>query len=182
MTPHADPAPSASPFLRLLRRVEESRRLDDLVRAVAPIATRIVARPPVRALLHGEATGTPLHVIFTDVPFGAWFMTIFLDLFPDAGIRRATNRLVALGIVAAVPTAVTGWAEWALADQGTRRVGLLHAGANAIGTGIFVGSWAARVSGRHELGVGLARAGGGVLIAGAMAGGYLRSDRPAVTA
>lgn len=82
----------------------------------------------------------PLHVIDTDVRFRAWLMTLLLDLFSDEGTWRAANRLVGVGLVAAVPTAWTGWAEWALVDRGTRRVGVLHASANGLGTLIFIGS------------------------------------------
>jgi hypothetical protein len=176
------PAADASPFIRILRQVEQSERLDPAVRAAEPVAGRIVANSRVRRLLHGDATGIPLHVIYTDVPFGAWFMTIFLDLFHDVGSRRATTRLVGLGVVAAIPTALTGWAEWALSDRGTRRVGILHASANAAGSLIFLGSWLARVRDQHDLGVRLARVGGAVLITGGMLGGYIRSDRPDVPA
>ena len=170
-----------SPLLRLLGRLEQSTALDPVVHAVEPLAGRIVAHERLRRLLHGDATGIPLHVILTDVPFGAWFMAQFLDLFPDHGTRRAATRLVGLGVVAAVPTAFAGWAEWARADHGTRRVGLVHAAANGVATLVFVGSWAARSRGRHDLGVRLARLGGVVLIAGGMSGGYLRSDREVVT-
>ena len=131
-------------------------------------------------MLHGDATGIPLHGIFTDVPFGAWFMAQFLDLFPDDGTQRAATRLVGLGVVAAVPTALAGWAEWALSDRGTRRVGIIHATANAVGTLIFIGSWAARSRDRHDLGVRLGRLGGIVLVVGGFLGGYMGSDRTAV--
>ena len=139
-----------------------------------------MANERLRRLLHGDATGIPLHIIYTDVPLGAWWMAQFLDLFPDDGMRRAATRLVGLGVVAAVPTALTGWAEWARADRGTRRVGIVHATANAVGTLIFLGSWAARTRSRHDLGVRLGRLGGVVLLVGALCGGYMRSDRQAV--
>jgi uncharacterized membrane protein len=171
-------APSA--FLRLLGRLERSTGLDPVVRGVEPFAGRIVANERLRRVLHGEATGIPLHIISTDLPLGAWWMAQFLDLFPDDGMRRASTRLVGLGVVAAVPTALTGWAEWARADRGTRRVGIVHATANGVSTLVFVGSWAARSRRRHDLGVWLSRLGGVVLLVGAMCGGYMRSDRPAV--
>lgn len=169
-----------SAFIGVLRRLERAAALDPVVRILEPAAGRLVAHKRIRGLLHGDATGIPLHVVYTDVPFGAWFMTLFLDLFPDEGTRRAANRLVGLGIVAAVPTALTGWAEWALADRGTRRVGVVHATANGLGTIIFLGSFVARSQGRQSLGVRLARLGGAVLVVGGMLGGYMRSDRPAI--
>ena len=174
------PTRTPSAFIRLLGRLERSQTLDPVVRIVEPLAGRIVADERLRRVLHGEATGIPLHIIFTDVPLGAWWMAQFLDLFPDDGTRRAATRLVGLGVVAAVPTALTGWAEWTRADRGTRRVGILHASANTVGTLVFLGSWAARSRGRHDLGVRLSRLGGVVLLVAAMSGGYMRSDREAV--
>ncbi len=173
-----DPTPSA--FIRLLRRLERSKGLDPVVRAIEPLAGRIVANEPIRQLLHGDATGIPAHGVLTDVPFGAWFMAQYLDLFPDDGTRRAATRLVGLGVVAAVPTALAGWAEWAVADRGARRVGIVHATANGVGTLIFLGSWAARSRSHHDLGVRLGRLGGLVVIVGGMSGGYMRSDREVV--
>jgi len=169
-----------SAFIRLLRRLERSNGLDPVVRAVEPLAGRLVANERLRRLLHGDATGIPLHGIFTDVPFGAWFMAQYLDLFPDDGTRRAATRLVGLGVVAAVPTALAGWAEWARADRGARRVGIVHATANGVGTLIFLGSWAARSHSHHDLGVRLGRLGGLVVIVGGFSGGYMRSDREVV--
>lgn len=169
-----------SAFIRVLSRVERSTALDPVVRAAEPLAGRIVANESLRRVLHGEATGIPLHIIYTDLPLGAWWMAQFLDLFPEGGMRRASSRLVGLGVVAAVPTALTGWAEWVRADRGTRRVGVVHATANAVATLVFLGSWAARSRSRHDLGIWLSRLGGVVLLIGAMCGGYMRSDRPAV--
>ncbi len=166
-----------SMFLRMMRRLEDSDRLDPAVRAADPIAGRLVAKPGLRRFFHGDATGIPPHVIATDVPFGAWFMAIFLDLFPDAGTRRASTRLVALGVVAAAPTGISGWAEWARADRATRRVGVVHAAANLAATLIFLASWAARTRDRHRLGVNLARVGGALLIVGGFLGGYMGGAR-----
>jgi hypothetical protein len=88
--------------------LELSSNLDGVVRTVEPIATKIVANGRVRRLLHGDVTGIPLHVIFTDSPFGAFFGAQFLDLFHDPGTRRAARLLVGLGLVTAIPTVVTG--------------------------------------------------------------------------
>lgn len=111
------------PYLRAMARLERWHALDPAVRAVEPLAARLVADPRRRRVLHGDATGIPPHTILTDVPFGAWFMAQYLDLFDDEAARRAATRLVGLGVVGAVPTALAGWAEWALSDRGTRRSG-----------------------------------------------------------
>ena len=134
-------------FRRLMGKLERAESLDGAVRAISPLAQRLVANGRLRSVLHGDATGLPLHVILTDVPFGAWFMAQYLDLFPDEGSQRAATRLVGLGVVAAAPTALSGWAEWALADRATRRVGIVHAGANGVAVLIFLGSWHAGAAG-----------------------------------
>lgn len=82
-----------------------------------------------------------------------------------------------LGVLSAAPTAVAGWAEWALSDQATKRVGVVHAAANGVAVLIFAASWTARVRDHHELGVGLARAGGLTTIVGGFLGGHMSSSR-----
>ena len=49
------PGPSA--FIRTLRRVEESDRLDPAVGAVAPVAERLVASSRLRRLFQGDVSG-----------------------------------------------------------------------------------------------------------------------------
>ncbi|WP_346960677.1 DUF2231 domain-containing protein [uncultured Arthrobacter sp.] len=166
-------------FLQLMKRLEDAEVLDPAVRTAEPLAARLIADPRLRRFFHGDATGIPPHTILTDVPFGAWFMAMFLDLFPDEGSRRAARRLVGLGVLAAAPTGLSGWAEWARADPATRRVGVVHAVANFTATLIFLASWRARRKDRHRLGIGLARAGAILLVVGGFLGGYMRSvQRP----
>ena len=84
-----------------------------------------------------------------------------------------------LGVLSAAPTALAGWSEWALADRATRRVGVVHAAANAVAVLVFVGSWTARVRGNQRLGVRLARVGGVVLLIVGFTGGHIGSHRRA---
>ena len=63
-------------------------------------------------------------------------------------------------------------------DHGTKRVGIVHAAVNAAAILVYLASWAARESGRHELGIGLTRAGAVLLLASGFLGGHLRSGRP----
>jgi uncharacterized membrane protein len=165
-------------YLRMLGRLERSDRLDPVVRMVEPLAARLVAGDRRRHLLHGEAIGIPPHVILTDAPFGAWFMAQYLDVVGGPGSRQAATRLVGAGLAVWVPTALAGWAEWALADRGTRRVGLVHAVSNAVAALVFLASWRARRRGSYDSGVVLARVGGLLLIVGGFLGGYMRSERP----
>jgi hypothetical protein len=104
-------------------------------------------------------------------------MAQFLDLFSDPGSTRAARRLVGFGVLTAVPTAVTGWAEWALADRNIRRVGIMHAAVQGGAVLIFLGSWVARVHDRRALGVHLARMGGIGLAVGGFLGGHMAGGR-----
>jgi hypothetical protein len=169
-------------YVRLLSSLENTTVLDAVIRAVEPVAGRLVAREPVRRILHGDSTGVPLHLLVRDLPYGAWFMAQFLDLFSDPGSTRAARRLVGLGVLTAVPTAITGWAEWALADRNVRRVGIVHAAVQGGVMLIFLGSWAARANGRDNLGVHLARLGGLGLAVGGFLGGHMARGRRAGTA
>ncbi len=177
--PGASGRPADPLNVRLVSRVERAAALDGVVRAAEPMARRLVAHEPVRRVLHGDSTGVPLHLIVRDLPYGAWVMAEFLDLFPDAGSARAARRLVGLGVLTAVPTAVTGWAEWALTDRDTRRVGIVHAAVQFGATLVFMGSWAARVQDRRRLAVGLARLGGLSLVVGGFLGGHMARDHRA---
>lgn len=165
----------ARTYASLLGRLENAEGLDPFVAFAEPLAGRLVATPALKRFLHGDATGIPVHPILTDVPFGAWFMALYLDLYRDEASRLASRRLIALGIASAVPTALSGWAEWALTDRRLRRVGIIHAALNAGGVLVFSASLAARRTGRNALGVHLARLGGAVLVAGGFLGGHLGS-------
>jgi hypothetical protein len=164
-------------YERLLQRLADTAAWDGLIAAAVPAARRLVSQERVRSVLHGDATGVPVHAIMTDAPFGAWFGAQYLDLFADPGSRRAARRLIGLGLLCWTPTALAGLAEWAQADRATRRVGVVHAGLNGLAALVFTGSWVARVTDRQRLGVDLARAGGVVLIAGGFLGGYMGGGR-----
>lgn len=170
---------NASRYTRLLAALEAAKPLDAVVTSVEPLASRLMARRRVREFIRGDATGIPVHNILTDAPFGAWWMAIFLDLFNDDGSRQAAKRLVALGVVSTVPTALSGWAQWTTKARPIKRVGVVHAAANAAATTVYVASWAARERGRHELGIGLARAGAVLLLVSGFLGGHMSSGRRA---
>jgi len=178
--PTSGDQPAVEPLnVRLLSRLERTAVLDGVIGAAEPVAHRLVTHEPARRILHGDSTGVPLHLIVRDLPYGAWTMTQFLDLFSDAGSRRAARRLVGLGVITAVPTAITGWAEWALADRATRRVGIVHAAVQGGAALVFLGSWAARIRDHPTLGVRLARLGGLGLVVGGFLGGHMARGRRA---
>jgi nitrite reductase/ring-hydroxylating ferredoxin subunit len=130
----------------------------------------------VKDALSGTWLGHALHPLLTDVVIGSWTSATLLDLLGGDDDGRASERLIAVGIAAYGPTALAGvndWADSEVADEGVRRVGLVHAASNATALSLYVASLAARRRGDRGRGVALAAAGAAVLGAGGFLGGHL---------
>jgi nitrite reductase/ring-hydroxylating ferredoxin subunit len=124
-----------------------------------------------RDALHGVWLGHPLHPMLSDVPIGTWTAAAVLDLLPGTG--HASTTLIATGLAAAGPTAVSGWADWSQLHPPQQRVGLVHAVSNAVGIGMFAASLAARLRGRTVRGKTLGFAGLTAVMGGGYLGGHL---------
>jgi uncharacterized membrane protein len=171
-------APAPSAFVRAAQDVEADTRIDGLVDRLRPLAQRLVADPRRDDLLRGAWLGHALHPLMTDVPIGCWTSAHLLDLLGGEDARPAAQRLVGIGILTAAPTALTGWAEWAvLGERKVQRVGAVHAVANVAALACYVSSWRARRKGHHRRGVAIALAGGGALGVGGFLGGHLVEAR-----
>lgn len=96
----------------------------------------------VSALLRGEWLGHPVHPALVALPIGSWTAAVTLEL--SLRDHRAARRLIGLGLVTFPPAAMTGWADWAARDERDRRVGLVHAVANAVAAGAMFRSFRLR--------------------------------------
>ncbi|MFI3892144.1 hypothetical protein E4P34_08665 [Kocuria rhizophila] len=152
-----------------MRALENARALDPVVRAADVLSSVATVNESVRELLRGKRLGHALHPLLIEVPMGTWLSALALDVLGGPDERRAARLLTGVGVLSAVPSALTGWAEYSGLQQRDRRVTVVHAGANGVATGLQAGSWLARRSGRHGM--------GRVLAVGAMSaaglGGYL---------
>jgi nitrite reductase/ring-hydroxylating ferredoxin subunit/uncharacterized membrane protein len=162
---------SAAPVEQVVERIEQAGPLDPVVKAVRRIVTAALRPQSVRDALHGVWLGHPLHPVLTDVPIGAWSAAALLDVVPRTGPASAT--LIAAGCAGAVPTAVTGWADWSQLHPPQQRVGLVHAGANVLALGLYTASLVARARGRSLTGKALSYAGLGAVSVGGYLGGHL---------
>jgi uncharacterized membrane protein len=163
-----------------LTRVERAEALTPVVDALDRAADVAVPDGPVRDAARGRWLGHPVHPMLTDLPIGFWTSAFVLDLVPTSRTRGAADGLVALGLVAAVPTALAGLAELtALDDQASRRVAAAHAIGNAVGTVLYAGSLVARRRGRRGRGVVLSWIAAGALTVGGHLGGHLAYRRGA---
>src|SRR5690349_20886357 len=94
-------------LLRLARRLEDATALDDLSGAVRGVALAVVpSHGRLREELHGRSLGHALHATLTDVLVGLWTSAAVLDLVGGARSAPAAQRLVGLGVLAVVPTAL----------------------------------------------------------------------------
>lgn len=165
------------PLVGLALALEEEERLDPVVEALRPVADALVAEPSVRDLLLGRSMGHSLHPLLTDVPIGAWISAIALDLVGGEQSRPAARRLVGLGILSTVPTALTGLADWGHTGRRDRRVGVAHASLNSVAVLLFGASWISRGRDHHGRGTVLALLGGAVVGASGFLGAHLSLAR-----
>jgi nitrite reductase/ring-hydroxylating ferredoxin subunit/uncharacterized membrane protein len=160
----------------LAERVGEATALDGPAEAVAKWVRGIVPKGPVKDALSGTPLGHALHPFLTDLPIGTWTSATLLDVVGGRAARPAAERLIAAGVLAAVPTAASGlndWADTTPADDGVRRMGAVHAVANVAALGLYAASLAARRRDRHGRGVAFGLAGIGALTVGGHLGGHL---------
>jgi len=141
------------------------------VRAVVPNGS--VAKDA----LSGTWLGHPVHPPLTDVVVGSWTSAWFLDAFGGKRVEPAADALVGVGILAAVPTAVSGLSDWAELREGTRRVGVVHALGNTTALALHVLSWRARRRGHRSRGRALSLGGMAVAACSAWLGGHLSFGR-----
>lgn len=158
---------------RLTLDLESAERLDPWIRRIEPAANALISSELSRDALLGMWLGHAVHPLLTDLPLGMWTSATVLDLLGGDGSRDAATRLVGGGILAAVPTAVTGLAEWARTGPRERRVGLVHAAANSVALACYTGSWLARRRSAHKVGVALGLTGGLFAAAGGYLGAHL---------
>lgn len=137
-------------------------------------------RPPamhrVKILLNGTWVGHPLHPLLTDIPIGAWTLTILLDLMvllfrlPQLGL--AASITAGVGVAGAVAAAAAGLADWMDVDPPEKAVGAFHATVNISATILFLISFLMRWGQHWQTGWGtFALALAGYLLAAL--GGYL---------
>jgi nitrite reductase/ring-hydroxylating ferredoxin subunit/uncharacterized membrane protein len=165
-----------TPLEPLVRRVESAQVLDAPGKAVARAVRGLVPAGRVKAGLSGTWLGHALHPLLTDLVIGSFVSASLLDVIggDDAGV--ASERLIAVGIAAYGPTALTGVSDWAdseAVNDRVRRTGLVHAATNAVAVSLYVGSLAARRRGSYREGVLFGAAGATVLMAGGYLGGHL---------
>src|SRR4051794_26850770 len=146
-----NPAPESgsrgpSPLVPAIEAVEGASSLDAPADALRAVARTALSSPTTKKALRGDWLGHAVHPVLSDVVVGTLLSATLLDLFGGDDDRRARHRLIAVGVVAATPTALTGLSDWsdeAESDDGARRAGVAHALSNSTALALYAGSMAA---------------------------------------
>jgi nitrite reductase/ring-hydroxylating ferredoxin subunit/uncharacterized membrane protein len=164
-----------TPLEPAVRQLESADALDPAAKTIGKAVRDTVGNGSVKAALSGTWLGHAVHPMLTDVVIGSFTSASLLDVL-GSDSDAASQRLIGLGLLAYLPTAASGindWADTEVIDDGIRRVGLVHAGCNALGASFYALSWSARRRGARRLGAAFGLAGMTVMMAGGYLGGHL---------
>lgn len=159
------------PLVSTVDKLEGAAWLDPAAGTVSRIVKRVLPQGSVTDALHGVPLGHPVHPLMVTVPLGAWVSAAVLDVLP--GNERAAKTLVALGVLSAMPTALTGVTDFSQLDTQQQRTGVVHEASTAVATVLYAASWLARNRGNHGSGKLLGFAGLAVAGIGGFLGGHL---------
>jgi uncharacterized membrane protein len=161
--------------LNVANRIESVEGLDAPARLIGERVRGALKPGPAKRALSGAWLGHALHPLLTDVPIGTFTSAVLLDFFGGES-GTASDRLILFGLAATPGTILTGWSDWADAEQrspAVRRAGIVHAVSNAAAVGLMAASYRARKGGRRASGKGLSLAGMTLMGAGGWLGGHL---------
>jgi nitrite reductase/ring-hydroxylating ferredoxin subunit/uncharacterized membrane protein len=138
------------------RLIEEADNFRGMSLDLSHYLHRLVRDPSNRLrglvdLLHGKPLGHPLHPILTDMTIGSWslgFLFDLLSLLPGSGdLDEVADALTAIGTVSAIPTALTGAADYSTIKRDAAAYGAAHGMLNGAAFLCYTRSVIARMTG-----------------------------------
>jgi nitrite reductase/ring-hydroxylating ferredoxin subunit/uncharacterized membrane protein len=169
-----------TPLEPIVRVLESASPLDEPAKALGRGVRSLISGSGLKGLLSGTWLGHAVHPMMTDVVIGSFMSASLLDFLAPDQDGVASERLIATGLAAYLPTAAAGFNDWAdteIADDQVRRVGLAHANINALAALLYVASLTARRRDQRGKGTVLGAAGMTVLMAGGYLGGHLSLNK-----
>ncbi len=163
----------------------ETRAMKPVAHAGTKVSTAIhdavlAGGEPTRRIadfLHGTWLGHPLHPVLTDFTIGAWVMGAAFDAVGAAtdsdAMRRTADQLTAAGMISAVPTAITGLADYSTFPEPAATPVTLHAATNIVNFALYALSVRDRRNGNRPRGVVLSTIGLALTCFSAWLGGEL---------
>lgn len=169
-------------LLEAMNVIEDQTWLETPSEQVAKAVNKVLTKPsggPTRLddFLNGVWLGHPLHPALTDLPIGAWTLSMVLDALDTFAGRSELNAgadaAIGVGLLGALASAVTGAAQWQYTIGRQRRLGLSHALINIAATGLYGVSLLCRLNGKRSAGKITALLGFGAVTVGGYIGGDL---------
>jgi nitrite reductase/ring-hydroxylating ferredoxin subunit/uncharacterized membrane protein len=153
----------------------------NVARAIHNTVTKREAAREIADLLHGVWLKHPLHPGLTDFVIGAWVFGSVLDgaglMSRSKGLDKAADLLISVGNAAALPTAMSGLADFSTAPKRSMKTGASHALLNVGGLALNLVSSFQRRSGKRNAARTLSAAASGLLLVSAWLGGKLVYDQ-----
>jgi nitrite reductase/ring-hydroxylating ferredoxin subunit/uncharacterized membrane protein len=173
---------TAMELLDTMNTIEDQEWLEAPSATIAGAVSKLLTQPggqptPLSDFLNGVWLGHPLHPMLTDIPLGAWTMTLTLDglgtMTHRPGFNVGADTTLAVGLLGALASAVTGAAQWQYSVGRQRRLGFTHAALNILATGLYSASLLCRLRGRRGVGKAIAALGYGMVVVSGYIGGDL---------
>ena len=127
--------------------------------------------------LHGTWLGHPLHPVLTDFTIGAWTMGTVFDVIGgitgSRHIERSADQLMIAGVVCAVPTALTGIADYSTFPEHAAKTATWHGILNTVNLGLYALSIRERRRGNRGRGVLFSSIAFGMTFVSAWLGGHM---------
>jgi nitrite reductase/ring-hydroxylating ferredoxin subunit/uncharacterized membrane protein len=105
---------------------------------------KVIRAGPVKDILSGTWLGHPAHPVAVMIPIGSWTSATIIDFAAGGRGSVVARRLVGLGVLTALPAAVSGLADWSDTTGAEQRVGVTHAALNSAAIVLYGASWWAR--------------------------------------
>lgn len=164
-------------FEALIDRIEHDERLGPVAEKIKSVVGPVIGEGVVRDALTGRFLGHPAHPMIVVAPLTGWFAGTILDVVGGPAARRPAQTLIGLGTFAALPSAMSGAADWLYTSEAEERVGTVHAALADSATVLFATSWLLRSRRHHRAAVTVGLLGASMAGATAFVGGHLSFRR-----
>jgi nitrite reductase/ring-hydroxylating ferredoxin subunit/uncharacterized membrane protein len=152
-----------------VRKLGRVKRLDPLADKVDLVVRPLLGSTRIKNALSGTWLGHRLHPALTDVAIGSLAGATIIDIVaPRNG--AVARRLLGIGVLTALPTAVAGLNDWVDVYEDGRRIGLVHAVGNTLALLCYCQSFRRR---RRDQGRVLGAIGLALLMISGYVGGHL---------
>lgn len=156
-----------------VNKLENFKALDRFCKPLVEATGKATQPIAIKNSLSGTWLGHQLHPLLTDLPIGAWVAAGALDLLNYGDSEKASQRLIGLGIIAAIPTAAAGASDWSQTNGAEQRVGYVHALGNMTSLALQSISYLLRRQGKRRSAIVLSTTGLGIVACAGYLGGHL---------